>query len=375
MSEEIDKHVLRRYDIHQKLGKGAYGIVWKAEDKKTKDVVALKKIFDAFQNSTDAQRTYREVIFLQQMQEHENIVMLQNVLKADNDRDIYLVFEYMETDLHATIRANILEEIHKQYIMYQSFKALMYMHSAKLVHRDMKPANLLLNSECLMKVADFGLARSLIDSPLEDGGTELPILTDYVATRWYRAPEILAGSQSYGTEVDLWSLGCIFGEMLGGKPVFAGTSTLNQFERIVEVLGIPTEQQEESLKSAFTKTMLESLSTDKAKTKQKSRDDQVAAWRGIYPNASDEALDLLCALMQFSPDDRITARAGLTHPYCMQFHDAESEIEARREVSVETAAPDATGTGSKMVKVADNQKKSTGFYRETLYHMIKKNKK
>ena len=81
MSEEIDKHVLRRYDIHQKLGKGAYGIVWKAEDKKTKDVVALKKIFDAFQNSTDAQRTYREVIFLQQMQEHENIVMLQNVLK------------------------------------------------------------------------------------------------------------------------------------------------------------------------------------------------------------------------------------------------------------------------------------------------------
>merc|ERR1719506_2699781 len=95
---------------------------------------------------------------------HENIVELKHVLKADNDKDIYLVFEYMETDLHATIRANILEEIHKQYIMYQSFKALMYMHSAKLVHRDMKPANLLLNSECLMKVADFGLARSLLSS-------------------------------------------------------------------------------------------------------------------------------------------------------------------------------------------------------------------
>jgi mitogen-activated protein kinase 15 len=125
MSEEVDKHVLRRYEISTKLGKGAYGIVWKAEDKKTKDSVALKKIFDAFQNSTDAQRTFREIIFLQQMQEHENIVQLQNVLKADNDRDIYLVFEYMETDLHATIRANILEDIHKQYIMYQSFKALM----------------------------------------------------------------------------------------------------------------------------------------------------------------------------------------------------------------------------------------------------------
>eukprot|EP00325_Prymnesiales_sp_UTEX-LB-985_P001223 CAMPEP_0174694492 /NCGR_PEP_ID=MMETSP1094-20130205/1070_1 /TAXON_ID=156173 /ORGANISM="Chrysochromulina brevifilum, Strain UTEX LB 985" /LENGTH=375 /DNA_ID=CAMNT_0015890747 /DNA_START=113 /DNA_END=1240 /DNA_ORIENTATION=+ len=375
MSEEIDKHVLRRYDIHQKLGKGAYGIVWKAEDKKTKDVVALKKIFDAFQNSTDAQRTYREVIFLQQMQEHENIVMLQNVLKADNDRDIYLVFEYMETDLHATIRANILEEIHKQYIMYQSFKALMYMHSAKLVHRDMKPANLLLNSECLMKVADFGLARSLIDNANEeDGTTEKPVLTDYVATRWYRAPEILAGSQTYGTAVDLWSLGCIFGEMLGGKPVFAGTSTLNQFERIVEVLGMPNAAQQESLQSAFAATMLDSLSTDKM-TKTKSLEEQIEAWRGIYPNAPEDALNLLACLMRFDPTERITARQGLTHAYCMQFHDAESEIEARREVSVETSAPDNAGTGSKMVKVADNQKKSTGFYRETLYHMIKKNKK
>ena len=116
--------------------------MWKAVDKKTKEVVALKKIFDAFQNATDAQRTYREVIFLQQMGEHENIVQLQNVMKADNSKDLYLVFEYMETDLHAVIRANILQEVHKQYIMYQSFKALKYMHSAKLVHRDLKPENL-----------------------------------------------------------------------------------------------------------------------------------------------------------------------------------------------------------------------------------------
>ena len=124
MSDEIDKPVLRRYEVAQKLGKGAYGIVWKAVDKKTKDIVALKKIFDAFQNATDAQRTYREVIFLQQMGEHENIVQLQNVMKADNHRDLYLVFEYMETDLHAVIRANILQEVHKQYIMYQTFKGL-----------------------------------------------------------------------------------------------------------------------------------------------------------------------------------------------------------------------------------------------------------
>jgi len=135
MAEEVEKHVLKKYEILQKLGKGAYGIVWKAIDRKTGATVALKKIFDAFQNSTDAQRTFREIMFLQELTAHENIIRLLNVLKADNDRDIYLVFEYMETDLHAVIRANILENIHKQYIMYQLFKALKYMHSAELLHR------------------------------------------------------------------------------------------------------------------------------------------------------------------------------------------------------------------------------------------------
>ena len=155
--------MLRKYEIVQKLGKGAYGIVWRAVDRKTKETVALKKIFDAFQNATDAQRTFREIMFLQEMAGHEHIVTLFNVMKADNDRDIYLVFEYMETDLHAAIRATILQDIHKQYIVWQSLKALKYMHSAELLHRDMKPSNLLLNSDCLMKVADFGLARSLRD--------------------------------------------------------------------------------------------------------------------------------------------------------------------------------------------------------------------
>ena len=148
------------------LGKGAYGIVWKATDRRTKEVVALKKIFDAFQNATDAQRTWREIIFLQQMKGHENIIELLNLMKADNEKDIYLVFEFMETDLHAAIRANILEEVHKQYIMYQSFKAIKYMHSADLVHRDMKPANLLLNAECLMKVRAQSKARPHKMEPL-----------------------------------------------------------------------------------------------------------------------------------------------------------------------------------------------------------------
>lgn len=174
MTEEIDKHVLKKYEIQQKLGKGvrggdgpaseflitvheppsvlsvllevsnlsscmqAYGIVWKAVEKKNGRTVALKKIFDAFQNATDAQRTFREIMFLQELTNHENIIKLLNVLKAENDRDIYLIFEFMETDLHAVIRAKILEDIHNQYIMYQIFRSLKYMHSADLLHRDIK---------------------------------------------------------------------------------------------------------------------------------------------------------------------------------------------------------------------------------------------
>ncbi len=119
----------------------------------------------AFQNSTDAQRTFREIMFLQELNQHhhDNIIRLLNVLKADNDKDIYLVFEYMEINLHAVIRANILEEVHKKYILYQSLKAIKYMHSGNLLHRDMKPSNLLLNSDCHVKICDFGLARSVSD--------------------------------------------------------------------------------------------------------------------------------------------------------------------------------------------------------------------
>lgn len=209
MAEEVESHILKRYDLLQKLGKGAYGIVWKVMDKKTRNILALKKIFDAFQNATDAQRTFREIMFLQEL-DHENIIKLYNVIRADNDRDIYLVFEYMETDLHAVIRAKILEDIHKQYILYQTIKSLKYMHSADLLHRDLKPSNILLNSDCLVKVADLGLARSV--AVKEEGAA--PVLTEYVATRWYRAPEILLGSQKYTKGVDMWSLGCILGEMV-----------------------------------------------------------------------------------------------------------------------------------------------------------------
>ena len=347
MSEEIDQHVRRKYDISQKLGKGAYGIVWKATERKTAKTVALKKIFDAFQNATDAQRTFREIIFLQQMAGHENIVELCNLLKADNDRDIYLIFEYMETDLHAVIRANILERIHKQYIMYQTFKALLYMHSADLVHRDMKPSNLLLDSECLMKIADFGLARSI--TQLEAGAADsASVMTDYVATRWYRAPEILLGSNKYSFPVDMWSLGCIFAEMLRGKPLFAGTSTLNQVEKIVEAIGKPNDAEVASQKSPFAEKMIDSLNVPPGDPR---------GWAAVCPGSSSEQLELLEKMMQFDPTKRLTAEEGLPHNLFVQFYDPDNIPRAPRQV---------------WIHLDDNQKQSTSMYRDRLYEEITK---
>lgn len=159
----------------------------------------------------------------------------------------------MEINLHAVIRANILEEVHKKYILYQSIKALKYMHSGDLLHRDMKPSNVLLNSDCHVKICDFGLARSVA------GDDEKNVLTEYVATRWYRAPEILLGSTRYTKGVDMWSIGCILGELLGGQPLFPGESTMNQLERIIEFTGKPSGSDVKSIRSKFATTMLESL--------------------------------------------------------------------------------------------------------------------
>jgi mitogen-activated protein kinase 15 len=341
-NEDIDKYVLRKYEVSQKLGKGAYGVVWKAVDKKTKEIVALKKIFDAFQNATDAQRTFREIMFLQELSDHDNIIRLLNVLKAENDRDIYLVFEYMETDLHAVIRAGILEDIHKQYIMYQLLKAIKYMHTANVLHRDMKPSNLLLNSECYLKVADFGLARSI--AALEKESEVNPILTDYVATRWYRAPEILLGSTKYTKGVDIWSIGCILGELLGGKPMFPGTSTMNQLEKIIEITGKPTAEDIDAVKSPFAATMLEGLPQNDPKSLS-----------SLFPLASADALDLLHQMLFFNPSKRITAEAALEHPYVAQFHNPAEEPSCAKELKI---------------TIDDDHKFSIADYRNQLYNDI-----
>lgn len=345
--EDVDKHVLRKYEVVQKLGKGAYAVVFKAINKKDKSVCALKKIFDAFQNATDAQRTFREIMYLQALTGHENIIRLNNVLKAENDRDIYLVFDYMETDLHAVIRANILEPVHKQFIVYQCLKALKYCHSGDLVHRDLKPSNLLLNEECLLKVADFGLARSL--RALNKGEESASVLTDYVATRWYRAPEILLGSTSYTKAVDMWALGCIIAEMFIGKPLIPGTSTMNQLERVLEITGPPTQEEIAAIKSKFAETMLKSLKVESKKS--------LRAVMGRDPPT--EAVDMVMQLMHFDPDKRLDCQQALEHPYMAPFlTGAEGVCPAKLSVPID-----------------DDHKFTVSDYRDKLYTLVVANKK
>ncbi|SBS87284.1 mitogen-activated protein kinase 1, putative [Plasmodium ovale] len=340
-SDEVDDNVLRKYEIIKKIGKGAYGIVFKGRCKKNKKIVAVKKIYGAFQNATDAQRTFREIMFLHQLNGHDNIIKLIDVMKAKNDNDIYLIFNYMETDLHEVIRADILEEIHKKYIIYQLLRALKYIHSGLLLHRDIKPSNILVNSECHIKVGDFGLARSISNEINEN---KIPVLTDYVATRWYRAPEILLGSTNYTEGVDMWSLGCIMAELLTGKPIFRGNSTLNQLEKIIEMIGKPDQKDLDDIKSPFAETIISSFVFMKKRN-----------FFDVFHKASNDSIDLLQKLLQFNPTKRISAENALKHKYVEQFHSLIEEPTCRKVITV---------------PVDDGTKYKVNFYRNIVYYDI-----
>ena len=345
MTEEVESHIFKKYEILQKLGKGAYGIVWKVIDKKTKKVVALKKVFEAFHNETDAQRTFREVMILQELNNHDNVVKLLNVIKAENNKDLYLVFDFMETDLHSVIKAGILKRVHKQFIIYQLLKGLKYIHSGEIIHRDLKPSNILINSECHIKICDFGLARSVIGTDDEED----TIMTEYVATRWYRAPEIVLGSNKYSKKVDIWSVGCILAELINEKALFPGKSTFNQIELILDVIGKPSNEDLKSINSQNAVSIINSISLKQRKS-----------FASHFKDTNQITIDFLQGCLRFDPDKRFTTEEALAHPFVSQFRDEKEETIMSSPVKIQ---------------IDDNQKLSIWEYREALYNDIIRKKK
>ncbi|GMN36163.1 hypothetical protein TIFTF001_005790 [Ficus carica] len=306
------------------IGKGAYGIVCSALNSETNEHVAIKKIANAFDNKIDAKRTLREIKLLRHM-DHENVVAIRDIIpppQREIFNDVYIAYELMDTDLHQIIRSNqALSEEHCQYFLYQILRGLKYIHSANVLHRDLKPSNLLLNANCDLKICDFGLARVT---------SETDFMTEYVVTRWYRAPELLLNSSDYTAAIDVWSVGCIFMELMDRRPLFPGRDHVHQLRLLMELIGTPSEADlgflNENAKRYIRQLPLYCRQSFTEK----------------FPHVHPAAIDLVEKMLTFDPRQRITVQVhkscgfpniyqsvtvedALAHPYLTSLHDISDE--------------------------------------------------
>mmetsp|Transcript_22754 Transcript_22754/g.34655 ORF Transcript_22754/g.34655 Transcript_22754/m.34655 type:complete len:369 (-) Transcript_22754:40-1146(-) len=303
--------VTSKYQLVKRLGEGSYGVVVSAKDKVTGKKVAIKKMVDAIEDVQDAKRVLRELKLLRHFRGHENCITIRDILvsppEKETFKDIYIVTDLMDTDLHRIIRSpQPLSDDHTRYFLYQILRGLKFIHSANVLHRDLKPNNLLVNANCDLKICDLGLAR-MSERP------ERSLMTCYVVTRWYRAPELLLGTKNYTKAIDMWSVGCILAELLGRKALFPGKDYVDMLKLIVSVLGNP---EREDLHFASEKAVRFLATLPRRQKKE---------WSELYPRASAEALDLLQKMLEFDPSKRIDATGALAHPYMAELHDPEDE--------------------------------------------------
>ncbi|KLT45679.1 putative mitogen-activated protein kinase CPK1 [Cutaneotrichosporon oleaginosum] len=308
------------YQIVDVIGEGAYGVVVSAIHRPSNTRVAIKKIAP-FDHSMFALRTLRELKLLKYFAEEgvsENIITILDIIPPpsfEHFKEVYLVQELLETDLHRVIRTQDLSDDHCQYFIYQTCRALKALHSAEIIHRDLKPSNLLLNANCDLKVCDFGLARSTQTAfPNKEQG----FMTEYVATRWYRAPEVMLSFRMYTKSIDVWSIGCILAEMLSGKPIFPGKDYHHQLSLILDVLGTPTIDEFYAITSRRSKEYIRTMSFRKKR-----------AFETLYPKANPLAIDFLTKTLTFDPRKRYTVEQCLEHPYLDAYHDPEDEPTAK----------------------------------------------
>ena len=316
----------KKYEVIKRLGQGAYGVVCSCKNKENGKIVAIKKITNAFNDLIDAKRIVREIKLIH-MLNHPCIIKLLDLEKPDdlnNFNDIYFTTEYMDTDLHKVIYSNQqLTNNHFKYFMYQIICGVNYLHSANVIHRDLKPANILINKDCRIKICDFGLGRGGIDtanslnsSSQDEGG-----MTEYVITRWYRAPEVILKPSKYSKAVDIWSIGCIFAELLGRTTLFPGENYLDQIKKITAILGTPRQADVAYVDSEEAMKFLNSL-PKRHKT----------PFAHIYQNADPLAIDLLEKTLKFNPTERLTAEQCLEHEYFSELREKDMEKKATEAV-------------------------------------------
>ncbi|XP_009702652.1 PREDICTED: serine/threonine-protein kinase MAK isoform X4 [Cariama cristata] len=283
---------MNRYTIMKQLGDGTYGSVLMGKSNESGELVAIKRMKRKFY-SWDECMNLREVKSLKKLN-HANVIKLKEVIR-ENDH-LYFVFEYMKENLYQLMkdRNKLFPESVIRNMMYQILQGLAFIHKHGFFHRDMKPENLLCIGPELVKIADFGLARELRSQPP---------YTDYVSTRWYRAPEVLLRSSIYSSPIDMWAVGSIMAELYTLRPLFPGTSEVDEIFKICQVLGTPKKSDwpegyhlASAMNFRFPQCVPISLKT-------------------LIPNASNEAIQLMSDMLNWNPKKRPTASQALKYPY------------------------------------------------------------
>lgn len=299
-----------KYSVTKAIGYGAYGLVCAATEGSQK--IAIKKCQKVFRDMGDAKRVLREIKLLKLLK-HENVLGLRECYlsgDATTFQDIYIVTDLLDTDLNTVIRSKQrVTEDHLKYFIYQIIRGIKYVHSAAVVHRDLKPANILVNINCDVRICDFGLARGVARPEALDTLE----MTDYVVTRWYRPPELLLMNKHYSCSVDIWSVGCIFAELLLRKPLFAGKDYLTQLAMICDTIGTPALDELEFIEKPEAQAYLKSL---EPKPKR-----PFTSFLAI-PTDADTFLQ---RMLEFEPHKRASAVELLAHPFLAPLHDPNDE--------------------------------------------------